>query len=441
MKNFTINIQNIYTKVIIFILVMASYINVLKPLTGIRWWPFIVDILLVLTILIYLLVIKLIIENKSLLTFLKIEFVVFLFLFISLFQIFNYNVPTLFAGLEGFRKTAFQMLGFLLGIYFIYDYIQVEKIIKYIYFLLIPVLLYGIKQFFYFSPFDYKIIDMNLAGYWTYHIFDRVRAISIFSGPFHFGMFSCLMSLLSLYFFLKKGKLIYLIIFYISVLGVFFSMTRVNVIALIITTLFFLWFSKPRTQKFSKILLIIFTVTLFMVVVILWNFSYVVKLFSSILEITEDLRFLGRFRGYRRILEAFVKNPIIGYGMGSAGDTLGYQYNWEFHVTSHNMFLKVLTETGLIGIIIYIGFFFMWFKRAFSLVKQDRNNYIKNFSVLVISIVIVLLVNGLTGSSIEAYPISLYVWFFMGVLIKIWLLDKESIKRENENRFDYFPNA
>ena len=420
---------------------MASYINILKPLTGIRWWPFIVDILLTLTILTYLFGTKIIIENKPLFSFLKIELVLFLFFFISLFQIFNNNVPTFFAGLEGFRKTTFQMLGFFLGIYFIYDYIQLEKILRCVYFLLIPVLLYGIKQFFYFSSFDYKILDMTLASYYTSHILGRVRASSIFPGPFHFGMFACLMCLLSLYFFLNKRKIIYLIIFYISVLGVFFSGTRVNIIALIIATLFFLWLSKPEKQKISGKLLIILTVALFVIIVILFNFSYVGGIFSSILKMTDDARFLNRFDGYRRMLEAFVKNPIIGYGMGSAGDTLGNIYNWEFHVTSHNMFLKVLTETGLIGIIIYIGFFFMWFKRAFNLVKQDGNNYIKNFSVLVISIVIILLVNGLTGSAIEAYPINLYVWFFMGALIKIWLLSKEVSKKESEDRFNYFSNA
>jgi hypothetical protein len=214
-------VKDINTYLIIFVLILASYINLLKPLTGIKILPIIVDIFLFLMVLTYLFVIKIILEKKPYYNFTKIEIIVFLFLIISLLQIFNRNVPEILAGLEGFRKTAYQMLGFLLGIYFIYDEEQVEKIIKYTYIFLLPVIFYGIKQFFYFSPFDFKIIDLNLASQYTMHIFGRPRVISVFSGPFHFGMFACLMSLLSLHFFLRKGKIIYLIFFYISIFGVF----------------------------------------------------------------------------------------------------------------------------------------------------------------------------------------------------------------------------
>jgi len=437
-KKYTV--KDISTCLIIFVLLLASYINILKPLTGIKIWPIIVDIFLFLMISTYLLVIKIILKNQSYYTFKKIEIIVFLFLIISLLQIFNINVPELRAGLEGFRKTAYQMLGVLLGIYFIYDEEQIEKIIKYTYLLLIPLLLYGIKQFFYFSSFDYKIIDLNLASQYTMNIFGRHRAISIFSGPFHFGMFSCLMSLMSLHFFLRKGKIIYLIFFYISIFGVFFSGTRVNAIALIITIIFYFWISKPRKQIITRKLLVILTIAFVTVIIILFNFSFVVSIFNSILNVTDDTRFLNRFSGYKKIFEAFLKKPIIGYGMGSAGDTLERNYNWEFYVTSHNMFLKILIETGLFGIIIYIIFFFMWFKRAYNLLKY-KNNWIRNFSALVVSIVVVLIINGLTSSAVEAYPINLYIWFFMGMLIKVWILNNERAKVQDENRYGHFSNA
>lgn len=198
--------------------------------------------------------------------------------------------------------------------------------------------------------------------------------------------------------------------------------------------------SKPRKQIITRKFLVILTIAFVTVVIILFNFSFVASIFNSILNVTDDTRFLNRFSGYKKILEAFLKKPIIGYGMGSAGDTLHKVYNWEFHVTSHNMFLKVLIETGLIGIIIYMIFFFMWFKRAFNLLKY-KNNWVRNLSVLIISIVIVLLMNGLTSSAVEAYPINLYIWFFMGMLIKVWILNKEGAKVKNENRYGYFSNA
>jgi len=177
--------------------------------------------------------------------------------------------------------------------------------------------------------------------------------------------------------------------------------------------------SKPRKQIITRKFLVILTIAFVTVVIILFNFSFVASIFNSILNVTDDTRFLNRFSGYKKILEAFLKKPII---------------------TSHNMFLKVLIETGLIGIIIYMIFFFMWFKRAFNLLKY-KNNWVRNLSVLIISIVIVLLMNGLTSSAVEAYPINLYIWFFMGMLIKVWILNKEGAKVKNENRYGYFSNA
>ena len=40
-----------------------------------------------------------------------------------------------------------------------------------------------------------------------------------------------------------------------------------------------------------------------------------------------------------------------------------------------------------------------------------------------------------------AYTINLYIWFLVGALIKIWLLNKKGSKKESENRFNYFSNA
>lgn len=430
MKNFTINIQDIYTKTIIFILVIASYINIMKPLTGIRWWPILIDIVLFLLITVGLFLINLLVRKEYVLLFSRTELFLVIFIIISFIEIFNSNVPSLGAGLEGFRKTTYQMAGFFLGVYFIKNIGQAEKIIKYLYYFSIPILLYGIKQFFYFSSFDQKIIDANLAGYWTYHIAGRVRALSIFSGPFHFGMFSCMMVLLSLYYYMKRGKYSYLILFLISVFGVFSSMTRTNIVALFVSCLFFLFFIKAEKQKFFKVINIMLVLLVFILIIMLFNgFLPISRVIGSFSNISGDQRFLNRFPGYKEMIGAFAKHPITGYGMGSAGDTLGKLYDWKVRFTSHNLLFKILIETGVVGLVVYLLFFLAWFKKAFSLVKSN-NIFVNDISVLAISIVSVLLVNGIVGSAVEAYPINLYVWFFMGVLVRIWWLEKSQDRAE-----------
>jgi len=399
-----------------------------KPIFTTRYAPIFIDLVIAL-ICVRVFLDKTISGKNSFLLSPGIEISLLLFFLISLVQLFNPNIPTLQVGLEGFRKTTYQMLAVFLGIYCVRDSLEIEKISRYLCYASIPILLYGIKQWFFFSPFDQKIIELNAGEFWTHHIAGRVRAISIFSGPFHFGMFSCIVALLSLYFYLKKKGFFYLVLLIISIMGVLFSMTRTNIVALVISGLFFLWFAKPEKRRLSKKINVLFVLFLLILVMIsVQQFLSVVNVLETLKNVGEDQRFLGRFVGYRKMSKAFIERPIIGYGMGSAGDTLGPLFKGKTHFTSHNLGFKILIETGLLSLGIYTFFFLVWFKKAFSLFKTKNTN-VKNLSILITSIVLVLLVNGVTTSGVEAYPMNLYIWFFMGILVKIWWLEKSFRER------------
>jgi O-antigen ligase len=407
-------------KVISLIFFLALYINLIKPIFEIRFAPIFIDLAIALiTIRMFL---DKAISGKTSSISPEVEIPLLFFFLISIFQIFNPNVPTLQAGLEGFRKTTYQMLAIFIGIYYVRNILDVEKINKYFLYASVPILVYGIKQWFFWSTFDQKIIEQNFATFDVYNILGRARSVSIFSGPFHFGMFSCVLVLLSLYFYLKEKKFFHLFTFILSVMGVFFSMTRVNIVSFIFSISFFLWFAKQKKGKIKKLVPVFLFFFLILVIVLQPEFSIIINVVETLTNMREDQRFLYRFEGYENIIKAFIESPILGYGMGSAGDTLDVLYTWKFHFTSHNLGFKILIETGLIGLGIYIFFFLVWFKKAFYLFRI-KTLYIKNLSVLITSIVLVLLVNGMVGSAIEAYPINLYIWFLMGALVKIWWLE------------------
>lgn len=410
-------------KILSLIFILASYINLAKPIFGTRYAPILIDLIIAL-ILVGVFLNKTISGKNASFLSPRIEIPLILFFLISVVQLFNPNVPTLQVGLEGFRKTTYQMLAVFLGIYCVRDSLEVEKISRYLCYASIPILLYGIKQWFFFSPFDQRIIELNFGRLCTYYLGGSRRAISIFSGPFHFGMFSCFIALLSLYFYLKRKNFLYLVLFIISITGVFFSMTRTSIVALVISGLFFLWFAKSEKRRLLKKINVLFVPLLLILIIISsQKFLPVTNMLKTLENVSEDQRFLNRFVGYRKMPKAFIECPIIGYGMGSAGDTLGPLFKGKTHFTSHNLGFKILIETGLLGLGFYTFFFLSWFKKAFSLFKSE-NIYERNLSVLITSIVLVLLVNGIVGSGVEAYPINLYIWFFMGALVKVWWLEK-----------------
>jgi len=410
-------------KILSLILIFASYINLIKPIFATRYAPILIDLVIAL-IFVRVFLNKTISGKNSSLLSPAIEIPLLLFFLISLIQLFNPNVPTLQVGLEGFRKTTYQMMAIFLGIYCVKNSLEIEKISKYICYASVPILLYGIKQWFFFSPFDRRITELNFGALCTYYLGGSRRAFSIFSGPFHFGMFSCIIALLSLYFYLKKKNFLYLVLFIISITGVFFSMVRTSIVALVISGLFFLWFAKPEKRRLLKKINILFVLFLLILIIISsQRFLPITNMLKTFENVSEDQRFLNRFVGYRKMSKAFIERPIIGYGMGSAGDTLGPLFKGKVHFTSHNLGFKILIETGLLGLGIYTFFFLVWFKKAFILFKA-KNIQVKNLSVLITSIVLVLLINGIVGSGVEAYPINLCIWFFMGALVKVWWLEK-----------------
>lgn len=102
----------------------------------------------------------------------------------------------------------------------------------------------------------------------------------------------------------------------------------------------------------------------------------------------------------QRALEIFFGSPIFGHGIGSIWMTLGFY--------SHNMFLDLLVEGGLILVLIVFRILYLIVKRLFILAKSDYS-YI--FFLLVFSKT--FLVTMFSGYWISAYQLWLIFGFVM----------------------------
>lgn len=120
-----------------------------------------------------------------------------------------------------------------------------------------------------------------------------------------------------------------------------------------------------------------------------------------------------RIELYKLSLEAFFKSPIIGIGTGAF--QMGYT-NLSTRVYSHNIFLELLVENGLVGILIFLLFLCCIIAKICKLVKS-RTNY---FSVIIILLFVYSMINSqvsgditnnnllwISASLLMAYPIRL----------------------------------
>ena len=99
---------------------------------------------------------------------------------------------------------------------------------------------------------------------------------------------------------------------------------------------------------------------------------------DTITNYTEDYSAQSRLRYYSHGLEHLINNPIIGCGIGNWKlksifyDKEGMS-NYIVPYNLHNDFLEVGTETGLIGMLIYLSMFVLFFRQTLyeALIKRN----------------------------------------------------------------------
>lgn len=350
--------------------------------------------------------------------------IISLFVFVAFLEMFNPNIPSVQAGLEGFRKTALPFIMFYVGVLSVKDKDEIQTILRKISLSSILIIIYGMKQYFLSSNFDKLFVLSNNADMYTGMIFGQIRATSIFSGAFHFGMFSAVMAVINLYLLEvapdKKEKMFWGIGIVFSIVSCYTSLTRTNMIALMTGIIFYKLIqikSKHASIVFPFISVIsVFSAYFFGKFSSNWvNLSNpLLRMVGTIVNFAEDSRFLGRIDGWKEIIRLVSEQPFIAYGTGSAGDTLQYTYLFDHHITSHNFFLKVLMEMGVIGFILIIIFFIFLILILLRKSLKSITLLNKKTSAMCLGVLIVFIVNAIVGSAIEANPVSNLILLILG---------------------------
>ncbi|MCY1689908.1 O-antigen ligase family protein [Exiguobacterium sp. SL14] len=92
------------------------------------------------------------------------------------------------------------------------------------------------------------------------------------------------------------------------------------------------------------------------------NISFSLNRITTVSSYTEDTI---RLDLWKRSLEIFYDNPIIGVGLNGAND---YLVNNGYH-NSHNVFIDILTSGGLLGVLIFITIILLMIRvKKFNLV-------------------------------------------------------------------------
>jgi len=339
------------------------------------------------------------------------------YLGIGILQIANPNVPSLLAGLEGFRKTCLYMSPAIIGLCLGWSPRTATRFVHILAIAAVPLCLYGVKQFFFPSTFDLQIPEQNMAGDAVYNVFGVFRATSLFGSPFALGFMGNVVVAVGFYLASVRTAAPWVWIVVCSgVAAIVVSLTRVSILSglvlAVVAPAFILRTHGWIVRAGASVLLLAlvgWAVTLTPVG------EQVAK--SLDLRYLDEDRAYARFEGYDAGLSELARNPITGYGSGSSGDGLdSYFAGHTYLPSSHNVLLKIAFELGLGGLLAFLLFSISWVRIAIHRYREAGGSAEKALVGLAGCLFLVFVVQGASGSGIDNFPANGITFFLMGLI-------------------------
>ncbi|MBP6016205.1 MAG: O-antigen ligase family protein [Candidatus Promineofilum sp.] len=411
---------------VIVMLVLLPLTAILKAFTGIRLAPLVFDLGLLLACILHL--------GEGLLRG-KLRAgapdLLLLFLWVlALLQIFNPNVPTMQAGIEGFRKFIFMSMAFYISRH-LFHMPDFRLFSKGMILFSIPVTLYGIKQFLVMWPIDYRMIELSTSSPITFLMGGWVRPFSTMSGPFQLGLY-LVVTLPLLLVLLTRSKpkpwLRFALIVLLALQIALLMMTRTKgnwggfLVGLIMLVL--LQSHNPIRAAFRLIGLAVVGGLVLGLVLYVASGETRAVLDDAVVAITNPFEaptFVFRMQLWtEEMIPALREQWLLGYGTSSAGEGLQnlYEGTSSQFFYSHNLYIKILLEMGLIGFLAFLVLIgaSMWgglryLYRATSIKPQAA--MLLQWSL---AVTVAFLIAGIVIPTLDAYPANYYFWLLLGVL-------------------------
>jgi putative inorganic carbon (hco3(-)) transporter len=115
---------------------------------------------------------------------------------------------------------------------------------------------------------------------------------------------------------------------------------------------------------------------------------------------------LGRLFRWRQAFVNLIDHPLLGSGLGTFGGSAAQKYGYFTGISMDSVWIRVLTETGMVGFALYIS----WLSSAFACVAT-RFFRSKDKLWLFASVgLLALLVNLFTDNLLDSWAIALLMW-------------------------------
>jgi hypothetical protein len=388
---------------------------------------------------------------------------VFAYMLLALAEILNPNVPSIQAGIEGFRKTAFTMIAFFVVRY---DFGGgSSRFLKVVAIGSIPAFLWAARQVVLPLPIDESIISSSGVSTITFHSGTALRAFAPTSGPFQLGLLAaCVMVIAFVRARSGDSRRRWLVLAGLAAWTLGMTLTRGNVIAgvgaLGLVTIVPGLSVKliPAVMRATVVAGLLIFGALFVVtpaahtLPVLPNFSTAAGSATPVVSPTPvvsatpgvstkpvktpkptptkvaagagpnvghlvDPKTLElRVDYWKTFVKAITDKPVIGYGTSSAADGFGhyYQDTKSMYFQPHSLYLKPALELGVGGLLLLLAILGLAFRAAMRTLRIDR--LVGSMSIGIFAVVAI---SGITGPMLDAYPANVLFWATCGLTARL----------------------
>jgi len=274
------------------------------------------------------------------------------------------------------------------------------------------------------------VLLIAIKGYRNFYASDVFRYDKRFAGPFekvglnanHFGAFIAYTAAfflgLALFDKDKRRKILLMMTSLFCIHPLFFSYSRGAYLAAFGTVTFF-GIMKKRTLLILCILLILAWQTLLPT-------SVVNRISMTESESGEtEASAAHRLDLWHHAMDLFKSNPVFGIGFGGFGFTVA-----EGELTdTHNLYMKMLAEQGIIGFILLLLILMKAFLSGWRLFKIGKTPFQKGLGFGFIGAIIALIIANLFGDRWSFYALGGYFWVFWGLVDRgLLITQSEAVK-------------
>jgi len=205
--------------------------------------------------------------------------------------------------------------------------------------------------------------------------------------------------------------------------GIILSFTRAAWLGTLFLIVFSFWFTllKKFSVKNIFILLMIILIFCLIIYILVLNTDILVHFFT-IYDIS-NLSNLERFNRWAAAIKMFKDSPVLGVGYDTYTSNYYYYRNVNYSTLLssafmgvHSEFLKVLSETGLLGFISFILLLSIFFREGFKVYNKVNDLFLKLIVLGIIGGFSSYLIHGIFNNFTKIDKVAIPFWLSFGLI-------------------------